>query len=98
MKPETFAFMHAFHSIWLCYELVRGLQDLVDLRGSPTLVVIFKADLFRYLILLESRECMVMKMLNRSRSNIRIGILLLQYRNGQYASRFCLVLFSNLYC
>lgn len=38
---------------------------------------------------------MVMKMLNRSRSNIRIVILLLQYRNGQYASRFCLVLFSN---
>lgn len=39
-------------SIWLYYELVRGLQDLVDLRGCLTVVVVLKVDLFRYLVLL----------------------------------------------
>jgi len=39
-------------SVWLCYELVRGLQDPVDLRGCLTVVVVLKADLFRYLVLL----------------------------------------------
>lgn len=66
-EARDVSLMLAFHPIWICYELVRTFQDPVDLRGSPTLVVVLEADLSRRLILPGDRECMVMKMLNRSR-------------------------------